>query len=424
MNGDFRKVCPSGDLKKNSVRKAFIGGEAYALFRDTDGKAVAIEDRCIHRGAPLSAGKCENGTLRCPYHGWLFGSEGELLEIPSEGEGAEKKDWRAKTVTLIETQGWIFAEEPVKTAQKPRVALRQVDGALTESWNIAALERELGKNIERVVYDKVYSLAGTGSDLRVECGGQKTPHVLQDGAVWIWTGDAKPAGGPSWRFPEAENPEYRGYFMITDFENDVTHLIQNFMDVPHTVYVHDKWFRRKAMLKVPVTVDVAGGRVKATYHQENDSIGFWQRLLNPGGEAVLHTDEFIMPNITRVDYRFGANHFIINSECTPVSRYKSRVYTWIAFKLGKVMTPLLLPAMKFYTRQVINQDVDIMKLQGGNLKEIEDRTGPIDFTAKQNYFSSGADELHLAIDRLRRAGTLDQSAAYQVQFAREREFWI
>ncbi len=31
--------------------------------------------------------------------------------------------------------------------------------------------------------------------------------------------------------------------MITDFPNEVTNLAENFMDVPHTVYVHRGWFR-------------------------------------------------------------------------------------------------------------------------------------------------------------------------------------
>lgn len=37
-----------------------------------DQQVLAFEDRCPHRGHPLSAGNCENGVLRCALHGWEF----------------------------------------------------------------------------------------------------------------------------------------------------------------------------------------------------------------------------------------------------------------------------------------------------------------------------------------------------------------
>ncbi len=57
------------------------------LFRDSSGKAVALEDRCPHRRAPLSLGCVKANGLQCPYHGWTFdGSTGACTEIPNLGE--------------------------------------------------------------------------------------------------------------------------------------------------------------------------------------------------------------------------------------------------------------------------------------------------------------------------------------------------
>lgn len=43
-------------------------------------KAYALEDRCPHRGIPLSMGKREfPGTLTCRYHGWTFDLESGVL---------------------------------------------------------------------------------------------------------------------------------------------------------------------------------------------------------------------------------------------------------------------------------------------------------------------------------------------------------
>jgi hypothetical protein len=185
------------------------------------------------------------------------------------------------------------------------------------------------------------------------------------------------------------------------------------MDVPHTVFVHSKWFRNRSLLKVPVQVAVSDARVKVIYNQSQDSIGFTGKVLNPKNDPMIHTDEFIFPNITRVDYKFGNKFFIINSQCSPISRYKTRVYTWISYDIG-FMSRLLKPFMNFYTRKVIQQDVEIMKNQGDNFK----------IFGEGEFKSTQADELHLAIDRMRQQGVKDRHEPLSMNFVREREFWI
>lgn len=59
-------------------------GEDLILFRDLEGRPGLITPRCIHRGAPMAYGKVEKEGIRCPYHGWLFGTEGECLNQPCE----------------------------------------------------------------------------------------------------------------------------------------------------------------------------------------------------------------------------------------------------------------------------------------------------------------------------------------------------
>ena len=59
-------------------------GEDLVLFRGLDGGYGLLHRRCAHRGASLEYGKCEHRGLRCCYHGWLYGVDGELLEAPGE----------------------------------------------------------------------------------------------------------------------------------------------------------------------------------------------------------------------------------------------------------------------------------------------------------------------------------------------------
>ncbi len=44
-----------------------VSGRMIALFHTAEGW-FAIDDRCSHRGGPLSEGKLENGCVTCPWH--------------------------------------------------------------------------------------------------------------------------------------------------------------------------------------------------------------------------------------------------------------------------------------------------------------------------------------------------------------------
>ena len=203
--------------------------------------------------------------------------------------------------------------------------------------------------------------------------------------------------------------------MITDFDNEVTHLAENFMDVPHTVFVHRGWFRNQSKKKVPIDVETKAGSVLVTYNQAADSIGFTGRVLNPKNHPMVHTDCFILPNITKVDYHFGSsNSFVIISQCTPVSTLKTRVYTAIIYKVG-FLSEILKPFFRFYTRRVIQQDVEIMAIQGQNFK----------FDFRTQFESTDADVVHAEIEKLR---TLEagghRESAFEDLGTQRRDIWI
>jgi phenylpropionate dioxygenase-like ring-hydroxylating dioxygenase large terminal subunit len=53
------------------------------LYRTEAGEAVALEDRCPHRQAPLSIGRIRGDAIECGYHGFQFGSSGRCIRVPS-----------------------------------------------------------------------------------------------------------------------------------------------------------------------------------------------------------------------------------------------------------------------------------------------------------------------------------------------------
>jgi len=63
-------------------------GQAIALYRNAEGQALALEDRCCHRGVELSRGRVTaQGTLACTYHGWEYDGTGRCTHVPSLPQG-------------------------------------------------------------------------------------------------------------------------------------------------------------------------------------------------------------------------------------------------------------------------------------------------------------------------------------------------
>ncbi len=87
-----------------------ILGEELALFRDDSGKPGLLGLHCAHRAADLSYGRCEDGGLRCLYHGWLYDTQGNCIEQPGEPEGSDFKDKvKQKAYPCVERVGIVFA---------------------------------------------------------------------------------------------------------------------------------------------------------------------------------------------------------------------------------------------------------------------------------------------------------------------------
>lgn len=131
--------------------KLRLFGEDVMFFRDGT-KAYALQDRCPHRGIPLSLGKQEfPGTFTCRYHGWTFDLEsGNLVAALTDGPDSPIcGKARAATYPVAERAGiiWIFKGEgppPPVEAHIPEEMLREntvIEGRITEragDWRYAA----------------------------------------------------------------------------------------------------------------------------------------------------------------------------------------------------------------------------------------------------------------------------------------------
>src|SRR6266516_4108439 len=76
-------ACLSKELKSGSPFGVVLDEQLLVLFRDERGRPVALEDRCLHRNAPLSVGRVREGRLQCAYHGWTYDRTGAVGEAPA-----------------------------------------------------------------------------------------------------------------------------------------------------------------------------------------------------------------------------------------------------------------------------------------------------------------------------------------------------
>lgn len=89
------------------------------LYRGADGVAAAIDNRCAHRGAPLSMGRREGDAIRCMYHGLKFGADGRCTEVPGQDNVPARLCVRSYPVAERGRWIWIWMGDP----QRADVAL-------------------------------------------------------------------------------------------------------------------------------------------------------------------------------------------------------------------------------------------------------------------------------------------------------------
>jgi vanillate O-demethylase monooxygenase subunit len=86
------------------------------LFRTADGRPAALEDRCVHRLAPLSRGGVAGEHLRCGYHGAEFDIRGHCVLVPGQNEIPSKA--RVRSYPVLERYGfvWVWMGHPARAS--------------------------------------------------------------------------------------------------------------------------------------------------------------------------------------------------------------------------------------------------------------------------------------------------------------------
>ncbi|MFF4836377.1 Rieske 2Fe-2S domain-containing protein [Streptomyces sp. NPDC001315] len=105
----WHPIARSAGLTSEVPHRARLLGENLIVFRDGQGRAGVVFERCAHRGSSLYYGRIEEDGIRCCYHGWKFDIQGHCLEQACEKDGGlRRKLARQPWYPVEERYGLVF----------------------------------------------------------------------------------------------------------------------------------------------------------------------------------------------------------------------------------------------------------------------------------------------------------------------------
>lgn len=104
---DWIDVGAMTDIPRRAARCVNTPNGKIAIFRTMDDQLFAIDDKCPHKGGPLSQGIVHGAQVTCPLHNWVFSLE------TGEAQGAD--DGKVKTTPLKVEDGRILIAPEIQT---------------------------------------------------------------------------------------------------------------------------------------------------------------------------------------------------------------------------------------------------------------------------------------------------------------------
>jgi phenylpropionate dioxygenase-like ring-hydroxylating dioxygenase large terminal subunit len=201
-----------------------LHGLPLALWRDAQGRPVALHDCCPHRQAPLSAGRVCAGAIQCPYHGWRFDAAGRCIEVPGlpEQRPGERALVPARPAQEAHGLVWVCGGEPLPAWPPPAPAVSEgvdsffmtgqvrcgladaaenfLDGFHTHFVHAGLVRRDTQRQTVRATVQRLPD----GIEARYSGEG------LQSGLVSRWLEGSRSESLGRFRWPGLAEIEYRG----------------------------------------------------------------------------------------------------------------------------------------------------------------------------------------------------------------------
>jgi nitrite reductase (NADH) small subunit len=67
---EWTRVCTLDDIPLLGARVVHAHAQTISVFRNAENEVFALDDRCPHKGGPLSQGIVHGRSVTCPLHSW------------------------------------------------------------------------------------------------------------------------------------------------------------------------------------------------------------------------------------------------------------------------------------------------------------------------------------------------------------------
>lgn len=96
MSSDWLEIGKLDDIPRRAARVVKTARGDIAIFRTMDDQVFALDDKCPHKGGPLSQGIVQGESVTCPLHNWVISLR------TGEAQGADEGCTRTIAVKLQE----------------------------------------------------------------------------------------------------------------------------------------------------------------------------------------------------------------------------------------------------------------------------------------------------------------------------------
>jgi phenylpropionate dioxygenase-like ring-hydroxylating dioxygenase large terminal subunit len=146
MNANYPTKCWYVAATSEELGDAPLGrrllGRDVVLWRSQNRTTVAFDDRCAHRGFPLSDGHIEADRLVCGYHGCTYAADGRCVQVPTQPDVPTGMNVRAFPVLEEPPFVWIWLGAPAAAgdSRPPRTPWLTDPGwaTFTDAWQVQA----------------------------------------------------------------------------------------------------------------------------------------------------------------------------------------------------------------------------------------------------------------------------------------------
>ena len=129
----FAKDTP----KVGDVNPITFLGMPLLVVRDNDKKVRVYQNTCRHRGMVLISEKRNiRGTIRCPYHSWCYGLDGQLRSTPHVGGPGQNThpDIKRNELGLVEIRSHVFMDVVFVNISNNAASFEEVHSDIINQW--------------------------------------------------------------------------------------------------------------------------------------------------------------------------------------------------------------------------------------------------------------------------------------------------